>query len=349
MLNRRPLDLPPLDSDVPMIRIIFKHYSSQETREQLRKMPNLLYNKYSGWYFDLSSKGIWKMTHEHESICGSIHLSAVANLNTLVAHSILGYSKLEPERRINSFGREVPPNADIKANHRFYAGAWIDNKPYSVRMMIREYYDGRVALGEEAKAYALNVKEMRDSVFGTSESPASHGLTTAHKYESLIKDNMSGISEPSSRCEPAPPTDIPLTGTKIVQGERKSKSICDLPNRSLSHEHEFIKLQNLIESNLKAGEESLYRQRAAFDYSKTGTDRLETLFDRMGLSAEQRTSIYHGDKVLASGVRIHNERTDVVLSFENGRLTYQKLHDLKPSQQNRPTQQPQPGNRHLKF
>lgn len=306
MLNRRPLTLPALDTLVPMVGIRFKRYTNEQTRERLRGMPNLLYNQYSGWYFTLSSKGIWKMTHEHESISGSIHLSAVANLDTLISHAVLGYSKQEPNRRINSAGREVCQNTDIKANHRFYVGAWIDNKPYSVRLMIQEYYDGRVELGEEAKAYALNIKEMRDPIFGTSESPASHRLTTAHKYESLIKDDTSGISVLFSRCEPTPPTDIPLTGTKIV----KFQHITNVP------------LKHLIDSNLKEGEEPLYQQRSAFDYSKTGTDSLETLFDRMGLRPEQRTALYNGDRIVVSSMRFHGQKTDIILHLEHGELMY---------------------------
>ena len=241
----------------------------------------------------------------------TIHLSAVSKLDALVRDAVLGYSKSEPQSRTNSAGNDVLQNIDIKANHRFYVGAWIDDKPYSVRMMVQEYYDGRVELGEEAKAYALNIKEMRGIATCTSESPASHGLTTALGLAPLIKDGMPGISIPSPRCEPVSPTNIRLTDAK---------------------------LQNLIESNLKEGEESLYRQRAAFDYSKTGTDHIESLFDRLKLTPEQRLSLYRGSMLLVSNVRIHNEKTDVVLKFEQGNLSCQKLSEFAKTQQNRPPQ-----------
>lgn len=225
----------------------------------------------------------------------TIHLSAVSNLDALVREAILGYSKLEPAERINSAGKKVRGNNRIKANHRFYAGAWIDNKPYSVRMLVREYYDGAVELGEDAKAYAMNIKEMRGIATCTSEFPAPHGVTTALGYAPLTKENMPGISTPSPRCGQASPTDIPLTGTK---------------------------LQNLIESNLKQGEESLYLQRATFDYSKTGTDHIESIFDRLKLTPKQRISLYRGTIVLVSGVRIHDKNTDILLKLQHGELVY---------------------------
>ena len=252
----------------------------------------------------------------------TIHLSAVSKLDALVRNAVLGYSKPEPQSRTNSAGNDVLKNIDIKANHRFYVGAWIDDKPYSVRMMVQEYYDGRVELGEEAKAYALNIKEMRGIATCTSESPASHGLTTALGHAPLIKDGIPGISIPSPRCEPVSPTNIRLTDAKIVQGERKCKFFCNLPNRSLSYGITFSKLQNLIESNLVKNEILFYQRRAAFDYSKTGTDSLETIFDRMGLRQEQRTALYNGDKIVVSGVRIHNAKTDIILQLEHGELTY---------------------------
>ena len=325
MLNRRPLELPPLDTDAPMVEITYRTLTASQARAALKHLPNLLYNKYSGWHFFLSNTGIGKMTNEFydNAALTTIHLSAVSNIDTLVRNAVLGYSKPEPPSRTNSAGNDVRQNIDIKANHRFYAGAWIEGKPYSVRMMIREYYDGRVELGDEAKAYALNIKEMRGiATRTTSESPASHGLTTAHSYAPLIKGNMPGISAPSPRCGQAPPTDIPLTGTKIVQGERKCKSFCNLPNRSLSSGITFSKLQNLIESNLVKNEILFYQRRTAFDYSKTGTDSLETIFDRMGLQQEQRTALYNGDKIVVSGVRIHNAKTDIILQLEHGELTY---------------------------
>ncbi|MDE6112600.1 MAG: hypothetical protein K2G46_04210, partial [Bacteroidales bacterium] len=197
MLNRRPLELPPLDTDVQMVNVKYKPLSASQVREKLRKLPNnhLLYNKYSGWHFFLPNEGIGKMTNEHyvyHNTMSSIHLSSVANLEALVREAVLGYSKPEPQNRTNSAGNDVRQNIDIKANHRFYAGAWLNDKPYSVRMMIREYYDGRVELCEEAKAYALNIKEMRGIVTGQSESPASHGLTTALGHAPLIKGNIPG-------------------------------------------------------------------------------------------------------------------------------------------------------------
>lgn len=325
MLNRRPLELPALDTDVQMVNVDYRVLSAPRTRDVLRNLPdNRLYNKYSGWYFFLSNEGIRKMTNEiyDNDAFTTIHLSAVANLDALVRDAVLGYSKPEPLSRINSAGKEVRQNIDIKANHRFYVGAWIENKPYSVRMMVREYYDGRVELGEEAKAYALNIKEMRGIVTCTSESPASHGLTTALGYAPLIKDGMPGISIPSPRCEPVSPTNIRLTDAKIVQGERKSKFICNLPNRILSSERKFSKLQDLIESNLVKNEILFYQQRAAFDYRKTGTDHIESLFDRLKLTPGQRTSLYNGDKIVVSGVRLHNQKTDIILYLEHGELIY---------------------------
>lgn len=223
----------------------------------------------------------------------TIHLSAVSNLDALVREAILGYSKLEPAERINSAGKKVRGNNRIKANHRFYAGAWIDNKPYSVRMLVREYYDGAVELGEDAKAYAMNIKEMRGIATCTSEFPAPHGVTTALGYAPLTKENMPGISTPSPRCGQASPTDIPLTGTK---------------------------LQNLIESNLKEGEESLYRERDAFDYSLTGTDRVETLFDRLRLTDEERQRLYDGQDITVRNIKIRTNKLDAILSFHSGEL-----------------------------
>ena len=298
MLNRRPLELPALDTLVPMVTVEYRPFTASQARGKLKQMPNLLYNKYSGWHFFLSNEGIRKMTNEHYvhgNTMSSIHLSAVANIEALVWGAVLGYSKPEPPSRINSAGRKVHQNIDIKANHRFYVGAWIEGKPYSVRMMIREYYDGRVELCEEAKAYALNIKEMRGIVTGQSESPASPGLTTAIGHAPLIKGNISGISAPSPRCGQAPPTDIPLTGTKI---------------------------QNLIESNLTKSEILFYQQRTDFDYSKTGTDCMERIFDRLRLTPEQRASLYNGDKIVVSGVRLHNPKTDIILYLEHGELIY---------------------------
>ena len=164
---------------------------------------------------------------------------------------------------------------------------------------------------------------MRGIVTGQSESPASSGLTTAIGHAPLIKGNISGISAPSPRCGQAPPTDIPLTGTKIVQGERKCKSFCNLPNRSLSSdERQFSKIQNLIESNLNKNEILFYQQRTDFDYSKTGTDCMERIFDRLRLTPEQRASLYNGDKIVVSGVRLHNQKTDIILYLEHGELIY---------------------------
>lgn len=234
----------------------------------------------------------------------AIHLTAVANLDRLVSLAVLGYSKLEPLKRINSFGRNVAGNIDIKAIHRFYVGAWINNTPYSVRLLLQEFHDGRVELGEEAKAYALNIKEMRGAASGTSVPPASHGLTTAPIYAPLIKEHMPGISVSSSRCEPAPPTDIPLTETNI-------QTISD---------YNKIPLKRLIESNLKTGEESLYRERAAFDYSQTGTDRVETLFDRLRLTDEERQRLYDGQDITVRNIKIRTNKMDATLSFRNGEL-----------------------------
>ena len=99
--------------------------------------------------------------------------------------------------------------------------------------------------------------------------------------------------------------------TKIAQSKRKSKPV---PPQ--------VPLKRLIESNLKAGEEALYRQRNVFDYSKTGTDSLETIFDRMGLRAEQRTALYNGDSIIVSGVRINSVKTDIILMLKHGELVY---------------------------
>ena len=302
MLNRRPLELPPLNTDVQMVNVAYRPLSASQVRDELKRLPNnhLLYNKYSGWHFFLSNTGIGKMTNEFydNAALTTIHLSAVSNIDTLVRNAVLGYSKPEPPSRINSAGKEVRGNNRIKANHRFYVGAWIENKPYSIRMMVREYYDGTVELGEDAKAYALNIKEMRGiATRTTSEFPASHGVTTAHSYAPLIKENMPGISAPSPRCGQAPPTDIPLTGTK---------------------------LQNLIESNLVKNEILFYRQRAAFDYSKTGTDCIERIFDRLRLTPEQRTALYNGTGIMVPDVHLHSEKTDIILQLEHGELTYRE-------------------------
>ena len=288
MLNRRPLELPALDTLVPLVSIQFKRYTNQEAREELRQMQPLLYNPQSGWYFALSSKGIEKMPieqYDQKENITLIHLAAVVNLDRLVSHAVLAYSKLEPFERINSFGCNVAGNKRIKANHRFYVGAWIDEKPYSVRLLIREYMDGTVELGEEAKAYALNIKEMkmREAVSGTSVLPASHGVTTAPIHSPLIKAPATGnISVPPSRCGAIPPTDAGLTEAKIAQGEHKSKlAITKIP------------LQRLIEANLKEGEEPLYQQREVFDYSKTGTDRVETRCQT--IFPQRRTEIDAGE------------------------------------------------------
>ncbi|MDE6307509.1 MAG: hypothetical protein K2L79_01645 [Bacteroidales bacterium] len=317
MLNRRPLELPPLDLPVPMVNHIeYKNYSVAEVQNILKRLPKLLYNKYSNWYFFLSQKAIGKLRYEtypvHNAEILTLHLSAVANIGALILNAVLGYSKTEPPIRHNSNRREVAHNIDIKAIHRFYTGAWINEKPYSIRLTIREYHDGRAELGEEAKAYALHIKEMRGTVTGQfSESPASHGLTTALGHAPLTKENISGISAPSPRCGQAPPTDIPLTMTKIAQSKRKSKPV---PPQ--------VPLKRLIESNLKAGEEALYLQRNVFDYSKTGTNSLETIFDRMGLRAEQRTALYKGDSIIVSGVRLHSAKTDIILTLKHGELVY---------------------------
>lgn len=305
MLNRRPLELPPLDTLVPMVTITYRTLTIPEARSALKHIPSLLYNKYSGWHFFLSSDSVGKLTNEiyEEPQLITIHLSAIANLDTLVRNVVLGYSKPEPTSRINSAGKKVPGNKRIKFNHRFYIGAWFDNKPYSVRMLVKEYMDGAVVLGEEAKAYALHISEMRGIVTCTSEFPAPHGVTRPSITHLSLKNDMPGISVPSPRCGQAPPTNIRLTGTK---------------------------LQNLIESNLKEGEESLYRQRAAFDYSQTGTDSLETIFDRMGLRPKQRTALYNGDKIVVSGVRILNEKTDFILQLQHGELVYRPCNVCRP-------------------
>ncbi|MDE7149378.1 MAG: hypothetical protein K2O01_03070 [Bacteroidales bacterium] len=334
MLNRRPLELPALDTDVPMVNVEYQPLSAPQVRTALRQLPNLLYNKYSGWYFFLSQKAIGKLRYEtysdHTDELQTIHLSAVTNIDTLILHAVLGYSKPESLTRLNSNQKEAEQNIDIKAIHRFYAGAWINGKPYSVRLTIREYHDGRAELGEEAKAYALHLQEMKEGVTGQfSESPASHGLTRPSVTPLSLKNAVSGISAPSPRCGQVPPTDTRLTDAKIVQGKLKSKFVCTLPNplssQSISYEHQFIKLQDLIESNLKEGEEPCYRQRAEFDYSKTGTDCLESIFDRLRLTPAQRTSLYKGDKILATDVRIHNEKTDVLLYLERGELVYRTV------------------------
>ncbi len=115
---------------------------------------------------------------------------------------------------------------------------------------------------------------------------------------------MPGISVSSSRCEPAPPTDIPLTETNI-------QTISD---------YNKIPLKRLIESNLKTGEESLYRERAAFDYSQTGTDRVETLFDRLRLTDEERQRLYDGQDITVRNIKIRTNKMDATLSFRNGEL-----------------------------
>ena len=66
MLNRRPLELPPLETLVPIVDLQFKHYTNEETRVQLRRMPPLLYNRYSGWYFALSNKGEIRALGAHQ-------------------------------------------------------------------------------------------------------------------------------------------------------------------------------------------------------------------------------------------------------------------------------------------
>lgn len=308
MLNRRPLELPPLDTLVQLVGIQFKRYTNQEAREQLRQMQPLLYNPQSGWYFALSSKGIEKMPieqYDQKENITAIHLTAVANLDRLVTYAVLGYSKLEPLKRINSFGKNVAGNKRIKANHRFYVGAWINQKPYSVRLLIREYMDGTVELGEEAKAYALNIKEMRAAVSGTSVLPASHGVTTTPIHSPLIKAPATGnISVSSSRCGAMPPTDADLTRANV-------QTISDCSK---------IPLKHLIESNLKEGEESLYRERAAFDYSKTGTDRVETIFDRLRLTGEERRQLYDGHEITVRNIKIRTNKMDATLSFHNGEL-----------------------------
>ncbi|MDE7149379.1 MAG: hypothetical protein K2O01_03075 [Bacteroidales bacterium] len=68
-----------------------------------------------------------------------------------------------------------------------------------------------------------------------------------------------------------------------------------------------------------------YRQRTNFDYCKTGTDCLESIFDRLRLTPAQRTALYKGDKVLTPNVRIHNEKMDVLLHLERGELVYQMV------------------------
>ncbi|MDE5704320.1 MAG: hypothetical protein K2H70_05805, partial [Bacteroidales bacterium] len=86
-----------------------------------------------------------------------------------------------------------------------------------------------------------------------------------------------------------------------------------------------VPLQQLVESNLKEGEEPCYLQRADFDYSKTGTDCLESIFDRLRLTDAQRAALYKGEKVLASDVRLHNEKTDVILHLKRGELVYKTV------------------------
>lgn len=308
MLNRRPLELPPLDTLVPLVGIQFQRYTNQEAREQLRQMQPLLYNPQSGWYFALSSKGIEKMPieqYDQKENITAIHLTAVANLDRLVTYAVLGYSKPEPLKRINSFGNEVANNIDIKAIHRFYVGAWINHTPYAVRLLIQEFHDGRVELGEEAQAYALNIKEMRVAVSGTSVPPASHGLTTTPIHSPLIKAPATGnISVSSSRCGAMPPTDADLMEANI-------QTISDCSKISLKH---------LIESNLKEGEEPLYRERAAFDYSKTGTDHVETIFDRLRLTDEERRRLYDGKEITVHNIKIRTYKMNATLSFHNGEL-----------------------------
>ena len=310
MLNRRPLELPPLDTLVPMVKIIVKHYTNEQVRQCLRQMPSLLYNASCGWYFTLSGTSIGKMpiasSEEKQNNAVAIHLSAVTNLDILIRNAFLGYSKSEPKSRINSTGKEIAGNKRIKANHRFYTGAWIDQKPYSVRLLIREYMDGTVELGEEAKAYALNIKEMRGIVPGDfSVLPASHGVTKALRNNPLIKAPATGnISVSSSRCGAIQPTEADLTEANV-------QTISDCSKISLKH---------LIESNLKEGEESLYRKRAAFDYSKTGTDRVETIFDRLRLTDEERQQLYAGETITVHNIKIRTNKMDATLSFHNGEL-----------------------------
>ncbi|MDE5559468.1 MAG: hypothetical protein K2I84_02310, partial [Bacteroidales bacterium] len=304
MLNRRPLELPELDMEVAMVSITLHHYTNEQARERLRQMHPLLYNPYSGWYFALSGLGIGKLPNEtyitRHLIDHTIHLSAVANLDKLIKNAVLGYSKIEPKTRVNSNKEHIPGNADIKAVHRFYTGAWIDQKPYSVRLLIQEFHDGRVKLGEEAKAYALNLKEMRGiSVGDSSVPPASHGLTKPSPETLPLESDISGnISVSSSRCGAMPPTDASLMGTKIEQIPHITK----------------IPLQHLIESNLKEGEEPLYQQRAAFDYSKTGTDRVETIFDRLRLTDEERQQLYAGEAITVHNIKIRTNKMDATLS-----------------------------------
>ena len=310
MLNRRPLELPDLDMAVAMVNIALRHYTNEQAREKLRKMHPLLYNPYSGWYFSLSGLGIGKLPNEtyitRHIIDHTIHLSAVANLDKLIKNAVLGYSKIEPKTRVNSNKEHIPGNADIKAVHRFYTGAWINEKPYSVRLLIQEFHDGRVELGEEAKAYALNLKEMRGLSAGDSSvPPASHGLTKPSPDPLSLESAISGnLSQTSSRCEQTAPTDIRLSEANV-------QTISDCSKISLKH---------LIESNLKEGEESLYRKRAAFDYSKTGTDRVETIFDRLRLTDEERQQLYRGEEITVHNIKIRTNKMDATLSFHNGEL-----------------------------
>ncbi|MDE5743761.1 MAG: hypothetical protein K2H62_05340, partial [Bacteroidales bacterium] len=182
---------------------------------------------------------------------------------------------------------------------------WCSICLYDTRLLIREYMDGTVELGEEAKAYALNIKEMREAVSGTSVLPASHGVTTAPIHSPLIKAPATGnISVSSSRCGAIPPTDADLTEANV-------QTISDCSKISLKH---------LIEANLKEGEEPLYQQRAEFDYSKTGTDRVETIFDRLRLTGEERRQLYDGHEITVHNIKIRTNKMDATLSFHNGEL-----------------------------
>ena len=308
ILNRRPLELPSLETLVPIVDLQFKHYTNEDARVQLRRMPPLLYNRYSGWYFALSNKGVWKMTNEQDvkrNNDATIHLAAVANLDILVTNALLGYSKSEPLERINSAGKKVSGNKRIKANHRFYAAAKIGDGLYSIRLLIREYMDGSAELGEEANAYALTAKKMRALVSGSSVLPASHEVTTAHRYKPPIKDSLScNIAVSSSRCGAMPPTDANLTETKI-------QTISDCSK---------ISLRQLIKTNLKAEEEALYNEREKFDYRTTGTDRMETIFDRLRLTSDERNRLCLGEEITVHNIKIRSSKIDAIISFHNGKL-----------------------------
>ena len=135
--------------------------------------------------------------------------------------------------------------------------------------------------------------------------PASHGVTKALRNNPLIKAPATGnISVSSSRCGAIQPTEADLTETNV-------QTISDCSKISLKH---------LIESNLKEGEESLYRERAAFDYSKTGTDRVETIFDRLRLTGEERQQLYAGEAITVHNIKIRTNKMDATLSFHNGEL-----------------------------